>query len=362
MEENKDTWRNLPAPQTQNHLPQTQVFRGNPVHPVKAPKPPLSNIISLAAVGAMALIAAIGLWVMMAGIGSENLTTSGRAVLVATGLIVLITGGVLGYAGWNGLRPGWFLWFSIVGAAMLPPVVIGGVGMLETSTYNEYEVASHEFEALEEDWDDEDGDFDDLNGALPGSADQWEKLEAIHAELLDKDSDSDVEWLDPTVEDIELEGTEAILDLRDIPAGEVPRYLVSLDGSTLQVVLKENQLPVIESAQIVASTKPNSDSSIDALALTPSWDYYAWANALNEWLASDFEPEYYPLPGRVSQADSEFTFALHLEDSELNFVVVSDEMDLSAEQGDEGPRNADSKDESATTSNETTDDQDGDDK
>ena len=234
--------------------------------------------------------------------------------------------------------------------------------MLETSTYNEYEVASHEFEALEEDWDDEDGDFDDLNGALPGSADQWEKLEAIHAELLDKDSDSDVEWLDPTVEDIELEGTEAILDLRDIPAGEVPRYLVSLDGSTLQVVLKENQLPVIESAQIVASTKPNSDSSIDALALTPSWDYYAWANALNEWLASDFEPEYYPLPGRVSQADSEFTFALHLEDSELNFVGVSDEMDLSAEQGDEGPRNADSKDESATTSNETTDDQDGDDK
>ena len=365
MEENKDTWRNLPAPQTQDSTRQAYVFRGNSASSTKESKPPLSSIISLAAVGAMAVIAAIGLWIMMAALGSEDLATAGRAVLVATGLIVLITGGVLGYAGWNGLRPGWFLWFSIVGAAMLGPVVLGGVGMLGTADYNEYEVASQEFEVLEEDfedWDDEDGDLEDSGASLSGSAEQWEKMEQIHEELFDENGDSDVTWLDPTVTDIDLEGTEAALDLRDVAAGEDFDYQINLDSSTLQVVLGKNQLPLIESAQFVAPTRPGRDSTIDALAFTPSWEYGATATALSEWLDMDFEPEYYPLEGRVLQADNQFTFTLHLDDSEVNFILVEDQTEQTDGQADKDQRNADSKDSSSKTSSDAKDSQDGDDK
>ena len=66
----------------------------------------LSNSISLSAVGAMLLIAAVGILVLT---GSTGTRTAGTAVLVSTGLIILIAGGVLIYAALKNQKPGWLV-------------------------------------------------------------------------------------------------------------------------------------------------------------------------------------------------------------------------------------------------------------
>ncbi|WP_129587640.1 hypothetical protein [Actinomyces minihominis] len=174
----------------------------------------LSNTVTYSAVGAMLLIAAIGFLIMWNTYGSFQ----GNVILVATGLIILIGGAVIVYAAATRQRPGWFLPFTIVGAVISGPILLGGYSISALSYYDTgytSEVTYEESYELEE---------------MPTT------------------------YLDYTEEEIWSSGENNILDLRQVPEGVDFDYDVELYNAELTVLLTSEQMPVIEGMEVYDST------------------------------------------------------------------------------------------------------------
>lgn len=286
----------------------------------KQQRPNLQPGISLGALGVILVIAGIGLWVMISALGSENASQAGQAVLISTGLIVLVAGLVLGWAAWKGLRPGWFLWFSIAGAVLMGPVILGGVGMWAAGeNYDDYAYYASEY-----DWD-EDGQ----PGPFYFESEDWEQLIERHDQIIEGNRDFPVTWLNPETNKVELEDGSAILDLTGVKAGEDASYSVDIVDSELQIVLSRDQLPVI------GDFFESGDFAVSALALVPVWEYPDAAKSLETWMDLGFDEDDFPLSPEASKPSNRFNFDISSEDSTIEFIIVEEGAHPSAAKADE---------------------------
>lgn len=281
--------------------------------------------VTLGALGLMLFIAAIGLWVMMSGL-SFYPGRSGRAVLISVGLIILLAGAVLAYAAWKGYKPGWFLWFTIAGALLAGPVILGGIGMLGVAEFENSRSPDH-FSRMhggpswgwEEDyWEPDEGTWEGQfwGEGSPGYLDDTARTR--YQELFEQDRDFDLTWLDASELAIEADNEAVLLDLTTVPRGEDLEYTVALNASTMQIVLTRNQLPLIESLQA------DSVSNVEAIDFTGRWP----ESARDSWVEDDFAPEAYPLAFSAGSATNQFTFGFQMADSTVEFIVVDHHVTL----------------------------------
>lgn len=305
-------------PQNPGYGPPQAPFYAPPPQP--APKPSLSNTIGLASIGIMSLIAAVGLWVMMYGFNHDNVEVAGKAILIATGLIVVTTSLVLGYAALKGLRPGWFLWFSVTGATLLVPVLMGGASLMVAGGYDDYGPYGYGFE---DEYSTEIGWIDD---------DQWELDAAAYDELLAGDRDYSATWLNPTDTDISVSAETVILDLTKAPKGEDLNYDADLDASTLYVLLTPKQLPLIETANM------DDTSEVRGAYIADAWEYEDPSMEIFHWSQDGYNPSNFPLEGPEAAAANQMTFNLELEASTVVFVVADQDAVFRAQPGDEDVR------------------------
>ena len=274
----------------------------------------LPNAIGLGALGAMLFIAAVGLWVMLANV-EHSPSTAGRTVLISVGLIVLLAGLILAYTAWKGLRPGWFLWLTVVGAALAGPVVLGGVGLLAAGEWEETEYGYSSGYEVDYDYDYEE---------------YWDLVELRGEELLEQDRNFSVTWLNPGDSDIVAKDETVVLDLTTEPKGLDLAFGADLTDATLQVLLTEQQVPLID------SLATSGEGDVRVLFLDGMWD----ADAPTAWADSGFESQLYPSWVSVGAAANQFTFDLDLKDSTVEFLVVDDYMTLRAAPGDTDNRSA----------------------
>lgn len=276
----------------------------------------LPNAIGLGALGAMLFIAAIGLWVMLANV-EHRPSTAGRTVLISVGLIVLLAGVILAYAAWKGLRPGWFLWLTVVGAALAGPIVLGGVGLLAAGEWEETEYGYSSGYEVDYGYD---YDYEEY----------WDLVELRSEELLEQDRDFSVTWLNPGDSDIVAKDETVVLDLTTEPKGLDLAFGADLTDATLQVLLTVEQVPLVDSLKTVG------EGDVRVLFLDGSGDPDAWG----AWVDNGFDPRLYPGWVSVGAAANQFTFDLDLKDSTVEFLVVDDYMALRAAPGDTDNRSA----------------------
>ena len=277
----------------------------------RSQSPTLSNSISLSAVGAMLLIAAVGILVLT---GSTGTRTAGTAVLVATGLIILIAGGVLIYAALKNQKPGWFLPFTIVGAVLSFPVLMGGATLGAWNTTYDYTTGSSA-EYLEED-----SDFG------------W--TEDYDYETEDDFNYMDGREVDPSESNIEGYDENLLLDLTALPEGQNPDFDVDLEYSNLTVLLTSQQLPMFQKLNL------DDTSYIEATSPTTFLGNYEVEEALVTWTV-DPVPSNYPwdLGRNGADASNVVSFRLTLDDSSSVHFVILDNLG-SASSGDEAQSGA----------------------
>lgn len=251
--------------------------------------PTLNNSISLSAVGVMLLIAAIGILVM---VSARDGHVSGMAVLIATGLIILLAGAVLIYAALTGKRAGWFLPFTIVGAILSLPILMGGIAM----------------GAWAPRWDDPYMDnaflYEEETNAIDDDPSEFANL-----------SGRDSRTLDPQDASVIGDGESLLLDLTSIPEGDDLEFDVELEDSDLTVVVNCAQRLDVDMASW------DETSYFEALAPMRGCADPNFETALHDWVESDFF-ESYPGPKRAKAANN-FDFTLELEyGSSVRFVVL----------------------------------------
>ena len=199
------------------------------------PPPTLNNTVSFIALGAMLVAAAIGL-----GKGS------GLGLLVGVGLCALIAGSTLAYAALRGLRAGWFLPVSIVGAVMAIPVTLWGIGTQEQDYYVDPGLGfSSSGSYLDETFD----DWDDWDDVVDFEA--W--------------ADTEVVALDPDESDIFTQDTVGVLDLTKLGTeADGIAYSLDVDDSLVTVLLRPDQIPEISTSSLVESliTVASEDRSL----------------------------------------------------------------------------------------------------
>lgn len=273
----------------------------------------LPNAIGLGALGAMLFIAAVGLWVMLANV-EHSPSTAGRTVLISVGLIVLLAGLILAYTAWKGLRPGWFLWLTVVGAVLAGPVLLGGVGLLAAGEYEDPYSYGYEYDY------DYDYDYEEY----------WDLVELRSKELLEQDRNFSVTWLNPAESEIVAKDETVVLDLTTEPKGLDLAFGADLTDATLQVLLTEEQVALVD------SLTSSGEGDVRLLFLNGMGD----PDELAAWVDSGFDAKLYPSWVSVGAAANQFTFDLDLKDSTVEFLVVDDYMTLRAAPGDTDNRSA----------------------
>lgn len=259
----------------------------------------------------MLLIAAVGILVLT---GSTGTRTAGTAVLVSTGLIILIAGGVLIYAALKNQKPGWFLPFTIVGAVLSFPVLMGGATLGAWNTTYDYTTGSSA-EYLEED-----PDFG------------W--TEDYDYETEDDFNYMDGREVDPSESNIEGYDENLLLDLTALPEGQNPDFDVDLEYSNLTVLLTSQQLPMFQKLNL------DDTSYIEATSPTTFLGNYEVEEALVTWTV-DPVPSNYPwdLGRNGADASNVVSFRLTLDDSSSVHFVILDNLG-SASSGDEAQSGA----------------------
>ena len=259
----------------------------------------------------MLLIAAVGILVLT---GSTGTRTAGTAVLVSTGLIILIAGGVLIYAALKNQKPGWFLPFTIVGAVLSFPVLMGGAALGTWNTTWDYTTGSSA-EYLEED-----SDFG------------W--TEDYDYETEDDFNYMDGREVDPSESSIEGYEENLLLDLTALPEGQNPDFDVDLEYSNLTVLLTSQQLPMFQKLNL------DDTSYIEATSPTTFLGNYEVEEALVTWTV-DPVPSNYPwdLGRNGADASNVVSFRLTLDESSSVHFVILDNLG-SASSGDEAQSGA----------------------
>lgn len=289
---------NLPPPGFYSAPPRVAPSMFGP--PLPAPKPPrplLNNTVGLAALGAILIIAAVGL-----AIGSAT-DYGGHNVVVATaGLCVLVAAIVLAYAAIRGLRPGWFLGVSIAGAVLLFPVLGFATTMVSggfaTSSVLEASVSyetSNQLDVME----------------MPGSV-----LQDLQRRDLEYGENSLV--LSPdNLSQIDLVSERATLDLTGLPRGGEHWYsLRATYGSELVVFLRPGQVPnidnlLLQGSQLTVSNLGSTDEPMRT-ELSGMVDGTYWIEeAMWIW---NYRPE---------STDTWIMFEGDVLDSDITFVMVT---------------------------------------
>lgn len=294
-------------------------------------RPVLSNAISLGAVGIMALIASVGILFAFNGIGVPT-SNAGRVVLVSVGLIVALAGTVLVYAALKGSRPGWFLPFTIIGAILGVPIVLGGGAMTTYGAGSTWEEGSYEDSSSEADgsyfgtgetsgdaWT---GDTDEVSISVIDARDS----EVIVTATEDRSeiTGDQLTVLDPELSEISGADETLVLDLTEVREGVDQRFYVELSDAFLVVALTEDQLPLIDRWEV----GPNGLITADNAAT--GQDEYS-GDQLAEWVTTGFDRFAYPDGlGRFSgDPDNTFHFDLALEgESTVWFVVVDEDLTI----------------------------------
>lgn len=256
----------------------------------------------------MLLVAAIGILVLTMTDGGRG---SGIALLVATGMIVLIAGAVIIYAAVTGKRPGWFLPFTIVGAVIAVPVTITGaaLGVINEPYYS----------APEEAYGSTDLGYEDYE--------EWSAPYAIDG------PSAEIRRLDPNEDDIWGQEERLLLDLTDVPEGTKLDFDVELRDSQLFILLDSTQLPIVDSYltdgpypfEAVSPTDFNTDGQ------------YGLQSRLSQWVDQGMPREGFPgdLGDNATGPSAVFKFNFDVEGawSLVRFVVTeSPTTDLDAPQ------------------------------
>lgn len=259
--------------------------------------PTLSNVISLAAVGVMLVIAAWGILALTTS--GSNTRGGGMAVLISTGLIVLIAGAVLVYAAMKGQSAGWFLPFTIVGAVLGIPVGIGGWGLVAYNSVPEDQmILVSESEVSSE--------MEIDSGGAWGYGDY----------------EGETVLLAPDEKEIRESRTRAILDLTGVAGGEDLDFDAVLTSSELAILLRPDQMPMVNYWEM------DGESFVGAQSLSIFVDDDDVDSQLQYWVDAGFSTSDYPFSeewtGKAPHATVAFSLTLRGE-SAVKFVVVNDE-------------------------------------
>lgn len=284
----------------------------NPAFPGEQ-RPVVSNSITLSAVGAMLLVAAIGILILITSSGNR---WAGLAVVAVTGIIVVIAGAVVIYTATTRKRLGWFLPFTIVGAVLAIPVSMIGAATASAWSPNYWPEASEG--AIEEEWT---GSWDE-----PDWEEEWE-------DSLDGTPGHDpleLRVVDPATTTIVGNQDAVVLDLTDEPNGTLANYDVQLTDSVLMVILNQSQLPMIDNW---TSTGSWGGLPVEVIAPMDITDWPAYVEGeqsemqmqLNQWRDSNFRGPYpWKLEDGATGPSGIFRFNISAEgpESMIRFVVL----------------------------------------
>lgn len=254
---------------------------GRPVPPPKQ-GPAISNTTGFITLGILLLIAAAGIATMF--VSSQPV----KVVLLTSGIIVGITGGVLSWAAYRGKRGGWFLGFSIGGAIILLPSLAIGAGIAAgISSYENHPLPPTGYVEQDE------GTFGESD---LGSGDR--------PYFIDTNAELDHETASFTAMD-----SDVLVDLTAAPAGSTIHYEYELMDSDLTVLLRSDQLPDVHRLL-------GPDTEFIAI----SEDETVQQSSLDSWVESGFDSANAPFSAR-SQVD----MTLDAFDSTVTFVFLPDE-------------------------------------
>lgn len=262
-------------------------------YPAPRPQAPaLSNTAAFIGLGLVLVISAVGISLLYA-------TSNPMGVVLASiGAVVAVTGAFLAGAALRGKRGGWFLIFSIVGAVLLLPATLAGLGFgaVISDRHVEYQMDVVPF--AEEFGHGGPGEWHLSGGGETGPGEQSADDSALV---------STHRWLDHTQTRVSAVDSEVVWDLTGTPADQNPALDLEAVNSDITILVTEDQLPSISMLD-----KFDSEIEVDAHRTQVS------ERALEKWAKDGFVPAEFP----NQEFRQELNLSLTLNDSDLNIIFL----------------------------------------
>lgn len=285
--------------QYQNPPSQPPVGGGSTYYPSprKDTAPTLSNTASMITVGLMFFVAAAGVWALFStGLGF-------RIVVGTIGAIVLIAGVLLAWAALTGHKAGWFLWFSVAGAALVLPALLIGLALSAGLD----ELAGREYAPP--------GAQEVVSGSSTQTGRGGHPHSSPHAssaylgtDVINLDDES--AYVDHRTTSVLADDSRLVWDLTNASTGST--FELTASESVIDILLTPKQLPVIEDWTKLG-VYFSAESSFDE----------ADNDALSKWVDAGFPADSYPHHATDTTVQK-IDIDIAAEESAIRFIVVAE--------------------------------------